>query len=835
MSGLAQIFIKKLQNFKGKKADENQSILPENNDKKQSVLGKKLDKDELIGFINQVSKRTEGIFKTTQPKVYSMAEENNISCKYDENCLATRDGNLCMGIKLEGYSYAASNAQEELDLSEARNRFWNRLDTNLEMNIICKKEMIEIENDNSTVTNPYAREIIDKWDKKQTAYKISYYLIFSTKNKTITGFFESLRDKTTQEKEKKEESEQQKIKYHLKFKKLKELEASLNNDLASFNPRLLSSDELLNIFASYANMQPTHLKYSYDLITDCYLTSNVEFKKDYMIFERNDSTTTYARFLSVKAYETDYISSIIASSILQENTEFMIFIHCEAVPKDKAIKKVKDTKALAVDFVREELDEFIQFLQSDRESLILVSFSVLVTASDLEELNEKSDILKGLLENQSLSVVKETLNQKPLFFSFFPSRGNLNARVRTLQGRNLSTMINFENDILGFRRSVWGNAPITILKHLSGSPFLFNLHDSENEGAVGHTLIIGGTGYGKTTFMEFLMTNLYRYDINIFAMDKLRGMHNFTNFLDGEYHDMDLGEFKLNPFSLANTDENNSFLETWLCKMGGIDIDKETELAQIVQDTIKSLRIVQTSNEEYVPSLDDFYKSLRLPNDDEIRPKFKKYLNSIFDNKEDALNFKRQMSIINMDSILKDTKLASLSALYLFHKIKNLSKQNAKGFFIFIDELKDYLLDDTMRESIIEAILEIRKINGVITMGLQNIDFFKDMPKADSLISSMANYIIFPTSTPQTLEMLEHKLKLSGSEIDFLKNCPKESRMILFKQVSQSKSAVLDINLSRLGEHLRVYSSNASDVKMLLKLKSTYPAEWRQRYLKRLI
>lgn len=842
MSGLADFIVNKI---KAKKAKTDDNVLPkilpsDENILSQNSKGKKLNKDEIINFINLISKKSEGMFKATQPKVYSMAEESNISCKFDENFIATRDGNLCMGIKLDGYSYAASNEQEELDLSEARNRFWNRLDTNIEMNIICKKEMIVIENDNSNVKNLYAKEVIEKWDKRQTAYKTSYYLIFSTKNKTITGFFENLRDKTTQEKDKKEESEQQKIKYHIKAKMLNELKTSVLNDLVSFKPKLLNADELLNIFATYANMQPTNLKYSYDLITDCYLTSDVEFKKDYIIFHRNDNITTYARFLSVKAYETDYISSILSSSILRENTEFMVYIHCEAIPKDKAIKKVRDTKALAVDFVRDELDEFIQFLQSDREALILVSYSILVTAEDLDDLNEKSDILKGLLENQSLSVVKETLNLKPLFFSFFPSRGNLNARVRSLQGRNLSTMVNFENDILGFKKNTWGNAPVTIFRHLSGSPFLFNFHDSENEGAVGHTLVIGGTGYGKTTLMQFLMMNLYRYNINIFAMDKLRGMHNFTNYLDGEYHDMDLNEFKLNPFSLANTDENNSFLTNWLCKMGGINEDTENELADIVHRTIKALRVVEKSqhlngNENYASKLSEFYQSLSLPNENEIRPKFKKFLGSIFDNTEDALNFKKTMSIINMDAILKDSKLASLSALYLFHKIKNLSKQNAKGFFIFIDELKDYLMDDTMRESILEAILEIRKINGVITMGLQNIDFFKDMPKADSFISSMANYIIFPTSSLTTLEILENRLRLSSSEIDFLKNCPKEARMVLFKQVSLDQSAVLDVNLARLGEHLRIFSSNASDVKMLLKLKNDYPNEWRQRYLTKMM
>lgn len=49
--------------------------------------------------------------------------------------------------------------------------------------------------------------------------------------------------------------------------------------LAEFNPTLLKSDDLLNLYATYSNMSETKLKYSYDLITDCYMTSDVEFKK----------------------------------------------------------------------------------------------------------------------------------------------------------------------------------------------------------------------------------------------------------------------------------------------------------------------------------------------------------------------------------------------------------------------------------------------------------------------------------------------------------------------------------------------------------------------------
>ena len=823
------------ETFKGKKG------MPENstqNAPEISSNSKQNASEQTLNLFNAFFGKIESVLFSLQPKIYSMAKESNIMCKYDDNLIITKDFNVCMGIKLKGISYAAVNESEELELAINRNRFFTRLDDSIEMNIIAKKELSLLENDTSTIRNLYAKEVIEKWDKKINVYETSYYLIFSTKTKHIAGFFESIKEKTTTE----QEDKNQNTALHLKAKRLMELKTNLMSDLSSYKPKLMNADELLNLFASYANMQKTNLKYSHKLITDCYISSNVEFKKDYIIFHQNNNQTKYARFISIKAYETESITSLIATSILRENSQYTLFLSCEAMPKDKAVKKVKEIKAFTQDAFKDELEFYIQELKSERENMIMVSYSVLVEADNLDELDEQSNIIKGLLENQGIIAVKETLNQNPLYFSFFPSRGNLNARKRSLQGRNLATLATFENDILGLPKNAWGNCPVTTFKHLSGSPFLFNFHDSIRVGAAGHTLVIGGTGYGKTTLMQFLMMNLFKYDINIFAMDKSQGMFNFTKYMGAEYHDFTdenkENNFKLNPFSLKNSDENNLFLLSWLCKMGNINASEksdEIELENLVKDAIDKVRRTQndTENNSKIPTLSEFHSTLNFGNNAnaQIHERYNKYLNGFFDNEEDALNFKKQLAILNMDTILKDSKLASLSALYLFHKIKNISKNQNKGFFIFIDELKDYLREENMRESILESILEIRKIGGVMTMGVQNVDFFKDIPKSDSFISQMTNFIIFPTSNENSLKSMQEHLGLTNSELDFLRKTPKESRQILFKQVVLNQSAVLNVNFARLGNFLRIFSSEREDVQVMNELINKHPNDFRAKYL----
>lgn len=791
--------------------------------------------DKLNEFFNHTLKRSEGILTLQEPKVFSMSEETNIASKYTDQYIATKDGNLCAGFKLEGVSYSAATLEKEAELVQTRNRFWSKLDNNVEVNIFCKKEKIQLEFDSSS-KNLYAEEIIKKWESGIVTYKINYYLFISTKSKQITGYFEAKKQKMTTEDVAEISAENNTTRFEFKAKKLDEVCDEIKSSLGEFKPKALNSDEIINFFATYSNMQATNLQYGYENITDSYITSDVEFKKDYIVFTRNDGHEVLGRFLSVKAYETENISSILPTTILRENSDYLLIFHTQALDRKTSVEKVKSAKLYAVDIIQNALEVLLQEIKSDREKLLKFSLSILVLSLEgsmqekLENLNAKTNSLMAILKAQNLSVVRESLNLKPLYFSFFPSRSNINARIRTQTSSVISTLCTFENDILGFKSNRWGDRPVTILRHLSGSPYFFNFHESSSKDAAGHTLVIGGTGYGKTTLMQFLMLNLFKYNINIFAMDKLRGMHNFANYIGGEYHDLELDGFKLNPFSLEDTAENNGFLKSWLGEMGEIGRG-EHELRNIIGNTIAQIRDTQRSDYDHIFTLKDFYDSLQFPNSQEdLKVRFKDYLGGLFDNTQDALNFDRQLSILNMDSILKDKKNSALCALYLFHKIKNISKNSNKGFFIWIDELRDYLNDENMCNAIIEAIMEIRKVNGVWAGGVQNLDFFKNISNADAFIENMTNIIIFPTTNANTLEKMEAQLSLTGSEINFLRNATKSSRQVLLKR--KEESAILEINFARLGEHLKIFSSESEHVNALIEYKKYHPKEWRSMYLK---
>lgn len=819
--GLIDVFKEWKQNKQRKKIEKELGIEP--SQKKDEAI-----KSDVLSKINQINKKVDNIIMLGEPQIYTLAKENNIACKYGDNAIITKDGNICIAVELKGTSYAGISLDSEMDYLLSRVMFFTTLKDDVEINLIIKKTKEKSKGYVQRDINPYANEIIEKWEINQDIYAIRYFLIISTTTKNITGMLESFKTKMTSE-QSQESSESINLKQKMEL--LNNTFANIKNYLATYQPRQMSGDEIINFYATYSNAQETNLSYTNELITDSYISSYVEFKKDYIEFYRNDGSTKYARFVSVKAYETEQIKSVITSNLIKSNNEFMVMVYLKAYEKRKAIKKIKDTKVFSVELIKQELDQLMELIQADRENLVETSFSIYCLADSTKELDNRSNELKNILENQGLNVVRETINQKALYFSLFPSRGNLNARKKTLNISNLATIANFENEVTGFNRNDWGDEAVTTFKHLNGTPFLFNFHwQPDGDRPAGHTMIIGGTGSGKTTTIQFLMANLFKYKVNIFAMDKLRGMYNFTNYMDGEYHDSESDGFKLNPFSLADTMENREFLTSWLSSMAEIQIE-EYEAVKDIRETIG--RLYDNKQTDQVISLSDFIDSLPADNESRLKTRFGNYKGSIFDNKEDALNFTKQLSVLNMDGVLQNKKVSALTAMYVFHRLKNQAKnsKDMRGFFCFIDELKDYLRDEAMSEKILEGVLEWRKIGGVGCFGFQSIGLFNGNERGSSFLGNIANFIIFPTNNEDELKEINQTIGLTPTEVKFLKETQSNARQALLNMKLRNESAKLNIDLSSLGNYLRIFSSSNDNVMLLKKLKADSPVHWRKYYV----
>ena len=99
---------------------------------------------------------------------------------------------------------------------------------------------------------------------------------------------------------------------------------------------------------------------------------------------------------------------------------------------------------------------------------------------------------------------------------------------------------------------------LAVLETNHHTPYFLNLHHHD----VAHTMILGRTGAGKSFLLNFLITNLQKYDPRTFIFDLGGSFESLTHLFGGSYVRVGINspDFRINPFSLPPTKQNLDFL-----------------------------------------------------------------------------------------------------------------------------------------------------------------------------------------------------------------------------------------------------------------------------------
>ncbi|WQY79305.1 VirB4 family type IV secretion/conjugal transfer ATPase [Helicobacter pylori] len=791
------------------------------------------------------------------PKSYSMKEETNIVGIYNEHYLLSEKSNLVGALKLEGISYLSLDDKEIAQKFNERILALNEIVDGVHFKIVARRRKIFMHHEytQEEISNPFALEVINLWEQGvEDVYQNFYYLIFETKNDSIKGYLERFKKKiTTNELENIQENDKQdEVKYQENYfigfdnfnlaDKSKILDSIINNVknmLSGLFVEKLDANSLLNFYAEYINGVPSEYTFSRGRLHDGMINSDVHFKKDFFTHIHNGKEI-FKRFISIKTYDIDKIVSTALSSVLHLSLEFDVILNIDNIPKAKAEKRIETKRKRANKSVRAEIDELNDMVKTDRVLMQEISLNILVHAKTKTDLDSACIEITNLLKQKGIVSTQESIGMLPMFFSFFPNRNRLNFRKRLLSSQNIASLIILEKQNCGFSRNSWGNRHLTIFRNQDKSPYLFNFHAYEakrkNDMVLGHTIIFGGTGAGKTTLIEFLITNCFKYeDLSILALDRNNGMRVMTEFLDGQYNDSN--DFYINPFSLKDTSANCTFLVSWLAFMLNIDEDtkdeKEKKTLSALSKTIRVCYNNITKQGGAIFKLRDFKDTLERDYLDSKDILEKESSKDLYKHSTDCLDFAKKLSVIDMDALSSSKKDFNLAVLYLFYKVMNRAKLENKPFYIFIDEAKSVIENPIMLAKIKDTLAQARKLNGVLTLAFQDINQLDGVEGAKSIIENAAQVILYPTNNFEKLE--SYGILLSPIEKSFLNKTPLNARQVLVKNLITQSSVFLEINLEKLNstskKFLRAYNSSASSVFELETLKKDNPKDYKEIYL----
>lgn len=183
-----------------------------------------------------------------------------------------------------------------------------------------------------------------------------------------------------------------------------------------------------------------------------------------------------------------------------------------------------------------DADAALQELGSDQIGEAFVTASVTVWGRDARSADERLRLVEKVIQGRDFTCMIETVNAVEAWLGSLPGHVYANIRQPPLSTLNLAHMIPLSAVWSGEARDHHFKAPPLFFGKTEGStPFRFALH----VGDVGHTLVVGPTGAGKSVLLALMALQFRRYpQSQVFAFDFGGSIRAAALAMGGDWHDL---------------------------------------------------------------------------------------------------------------------------------------------------------------------------------------------------------------------------------------------------------------------------------------------------------
>ena len=332
---------------------------------------------------------------------------------------------------------------------------------------------------------------------------------------------------------------------------------------------------------------------------------------------------------------------------------------------------------------------------------------------------------------------------------------------------------------------------LAVLETNHHTPYFLNLHYRD----VAHTMILGRTGAGKSFLLNFLITNLQKYDPHTFIFDLGGSFESLTQLFGGSYVRVGLpsDNFRINPFSLPPTKENLDFLTLFLKVLlqgqRGTEIDPATErdlFHQVenlyaVDPALRTLGVLaNTLGHDTAARLSKWTRGGQF--------------GFLFDNAEDTLSFSR-FQCFDFQRISQYPELLEPLLFYILHRSNAvIADRQSTSIFkaFFIDEAWVFLKNAAIQRYVVEALKTWRKHNAAMVLSTQSLDELKRSDILDVIIESCATKI-FLANPYLDRELYRRQFHLNEPEVEVISGLiPKQQFLIKTPELAKVANLHVD-------------------------------------------
>ena len=399
-----------------------------------------------------------------------------------------------------------------------------------------------------------------------------------------------------------------------------------------------------------------------------------------------------------------------------------------------------------------------------------LALSVAVSGWDQAELDQVGGLVQRVFTQADGKAVKERFGQTAIWFGRFPGqRVQPLARPILVSSGQAAALAPLFGGARGYERCKHLDQPaLTQFETRWGTPYGYDLFAG---GDVGHTLVLGATGSGKSFLLNFLLQQSLQYKPRVMILDLGGSYRWITRLLGGSYlamkpePDAEGGAEQpgLRPFSLPPGERTYGFLASWVQRL--LKIGKyECEAADI--DDIRK-RIVDTYN---YPVPDRRLGTLVNMLPPRMKPPLSRWIGDgpwapTFDGPPDeqVTVGDDAWQVIDLAGATEHPDWCAAALFYLFERLRLVIDDDAELArlkLMVVDEAWRYLADPAVLTVLTEAAKTWRKRNAALVMATQSVVDLTGSEQSKALLEMLPTKLLlanasFPQAAADALQLSE--------------------------------------------------------------------------------
>lgn len=385
-----------------------------------------------------------------------------------------------------------------------------------------------------------------------------------------------------------------------------------------------------------------------------------------------------------------------------------------------------------------DADIALQALGQDHVSYGYLTSTITMIGDEPAQLSDHVRAAQRVIHNLGFATIDERFNAVEAWLSSLPGHVYANVRQPLVSSINLAHLMPMSAIWAGPEQDEHLAGPPLFQARASGAtPFRFALH----VGDVGHMMVVGPTGAGKSVLLAFLALQFRRYPgARIILFDKGYSARAVTLALDGEHRALGTGEGAFQPLRDIDQLSERRWALDWtatLLHLQGVAVDANVRDALwTALESLASAPVEQRT----VTGL-----SLLLPSQD-LRLALAPYRQDgayghMIDgtSEDDGL---ASVRCFETEELMRQPMLATPVLIYLFHRLE--MGLDGRPTLLILDEAWLFLDDPLFAARIREWLKVLRKKNVAVVFATQSLADIIDSSIAPAIIESCPQRILLP-------------------------------------------------------------------------------------------